>query len=246
MHPVIRIISFLILAGFVAFGGLYELALGFVIVLCIVLLKRFQSIELTVRILKRMRWLFLSILIVYLWFTPGEPIIPITSGYIPTIEGLKTGILRVLSLVLIIFAVNYFISSIARNRLVEAIVWLLHPLNQIGFDSRQLALRIALTLELIPRVQQIVLDLKQHYQDTKNNKEQERQSPVDKSVVLSRVSMMSQLLEVLFERIIDEAVKMPAEKFEVDTMQRPQVFQWFAPVLIIAMFWSAQYLGMLN
>ena len=242
MHPVIRIVSFLILAGYVAFGGLYELALGFVIVLSVVLFKRLQSIELTVRILRRMRWLFLSILIVYLWFTPGEPIIPTTASYIPTVEGLKTGLLRVFSLVLIIFAVNYFISSIARNRLVEAIVWLLYPLNWIGIDSRQLALRIALTLELIPRVQQIVLDLKQHHLDAK--KEQLHQSGVSKSLVLSRVTMVSYLMELLFERVVDEAIKMPSEKIEVGTMRSPHIIQWSIPLLLTGSFWGLQSLGL--
>ena len=147
MHPVIRIVSFLILAGFVAFGGIYEIALGFVLVLSVILYRRLQSIELSTRIIKRMRWLFLSILIVYLWFTPGEPLLPIESDFMPTLQGLQTGLLRVFSLILIIFAVNYFISTIARHRLVQAIIWLLYPLNWIAIDTRQLALRIALTLE---------------------------------------------------------------------------------------------------
>jgi len=242
MHPVIRIVCFLILAGFVAFGGVYELALGFVIVLSVVLFRRLKSIELTVRILKRMRWLFLSILIVYLWFTPGEPIIPIPSDYVPTVEGLKTGLLRVFSLVLIIFAVNYFISSIARNRLVEAIVWLLYPLNWLGIDSRQLALRIALTLELIPRVQQIVLELKQHFVDVDVDKERLRTSALPS--VLNRVTMASQLLELLFERIVDEAVKMPTEKIDVSTMQNPQILQWSVPVLLAGLFWGIKSLGL--
>jgi len=244
MHPVIRIVCFLILAGFVAFGGIYELAFGFVIVLSVVLYKRLQSIELTARILKRMRWFFLSILIVYLWFTPGEPIITTTASYIPTLEGLKTGLLRVLSLVLIIFAVNYFISSIARNRLVEAIVWLLYPLKWIGIDNRQLALRIALTLELIPKVQQIVLDLKQHYLDTKTNDDQSHRSVTNKILILSRVTMVSHLLELLFERIVDEAVKMPTEKIEVGAMQNPQILQWSVPVLLTGLFWGVQSLGL--
>ena len=243
MHPVIRIVSFLILAGYVAFGGKYEIALGFVLVLSVVLYRRLQSIELSTRIIKRMRWLFLSILVVYLWFTPGEPILPVESALMPTLEGLQTGLLRVLSLVLIIFAVNYFISSIARNRLVEAIVWLLYPLNWITVDTRQLALRIALTLELIPRVQQIVLDVKQHYVDAQQNMDQSRQVTVKKSLILSRLAMISRLLEMLFERTIDEAVKMPSEKIPVDTMQTPPILQWLVPVMIAGMFWAMQFLS---
>lgn len=243
MHPVIRIVSFLILAGYVAFGGKYEIALGFVLVLGVVLYRRLQSIELSTRIIKRMRWLFLSILVVYLWFTPGEPILPVESGLMPTIEGLQTGLLRVLSLVLIIFAVNYFISTIARNRLVEAIVWLLYPLNWITIDTRQLALRIALTLELIPRVQQIVLDVKQHYVDAQQNMDRSRQVTVKKSLILSRLAMISRLIEMLFERTIDEAVKMPSEKIPVDTMKTPPILQWLVPVMIAGMFWAMQFLS---
>ncbi|WP_455207646.1 hypothetical protein [Kaarinaea lacus] len=242
MHPVIRIVCFLILAGFVAFGGLYEIALGFVMVLSVVLYKRLQSVELSTRIIKRMRWLFLSILIVYLWFTPGEPLIPMASAFIPTFEGLQTGMLRIFSLVLIIFAVNYFISTIARNRLVEAIVWLLYPFNWLGLDTRQLALRIALTLELIPRVQQLVLDVKQHYVDAKAKLDEPQRVTVRKSLVLSRVAMVSRLLEMLFERTVDEAIKMPPEKIAVDTMQRPSVLEWFVPVILIGMFLGIQHL----
>ncbi len=242
MHPVIRIVSFLVLAGFVAFGGIRELALGFVLVLCVVLYKRLRSIELSARIIKRMRWLFVSILIVYLWFTPGKSILPVAHSYLPTIEGLTTGLLRVLSLVLLIFAVNYFIASIARIRLVGAIVWLLYPLERLGIDNRQLALRIALILELIPSVQQIVLDLKQHQLEVSPPEKQSSQSRVSKARVLSRIARVSYLFELLFERVIDAAVKMPPERMDVGGMQRPQFYQWIIPIGIFAMFWGLKYL----
>ncbi|MCI0505375.1 MAG: energy-coupling factor transporter transmembrane protein EcfT [Gammaproteobacteria bacterium] len=243
MHPVIRIVSFLILAGFVAFGGLYELAAGFVLVLSVVLYRRLQSFELSTRIIKRMRWLFLSILIVYLWFTPGEPILPFASAFIPTFQGLQSGMLRVFSLILIIFAVNYFIATIARNSLVEAIVWLLYPLHWFGIETGQLALRIALTLELIPRTQQLVLDIKQHYVDARINSNQPKRAAVRKSLVLSRLVMISHLLEMLFERTIYEADRMPPEKIVVDTMQKPPLSQWVVPVMIAGAFWGIQYLA---
>jgi len=243
MHPVIRIISFLILAGFVAFGGVYETALGFALVLGVILYRRLQSIELSTRIIKRMRWLFLSILIVYLWFTPGEPLLPIKSDFMPTLQGLQTGLLRVFSLILIIVAVNYFISTIARHRLVQAIVWLLYPLNWIAIDTRQLALRIALTLELIPRVQQMVLDVKQHYVDAKLNSDQVKHAALKKSLVLSRITMISHMLEMLFQRTVGEALKMPPEKIRVDTMQHPPVWQWIFPAAVAAAFWYVSRLS---
>lgn len=241
MHPVIRIVSFLILAGFVAFGGRNELALGFVIVLGLILLKRLQSIELSIRIVKRMRWLFLSILIIYLWFTPGKPVIPYWHEFVPTWEGLQTGLLRVSNLILIILAVNYFVSAIARDQLVQAITWLSYPLNWIGIDNKLLALRIALTLELIPKVQHIVLDMKQHYFD--EIARLKSQQLVIGARLKSRLSSISRVVEILFERVVDNALHMTVEPLNVGTLRRPPVVQWLVPICLLALFLGIQYLG---
>lgn len=242
MHPVIRIICFLVLAGFVAFGGRYELALGFLVVLGVILAKRLQSIELSLRIIKRMRWLFLSILVVYLWFTPGQPLIPYPHVLVPSVEGLRTGLLRVFTLVLIILAVNYFVAAIARSKLVEAITWLLYPLNWIAIDNRLLALRIALTLELIPRVQQIVLDMKQIYLSEKSNTaSQNRLSIAGRTI--ARLASISRLVEILFERVIDAAINMPEEALSIDTKNRPPLLQWLIPLLLASLFLWVHHLN---
>ncbi|MGD8571158.1 MAG: hypothetical protein PVF34_02570 [Gammaproteobacteria bacterium] len=241
MHPVIRIVSFFILAGFVAFGGRYELALGFLIVAVLIAFKRLQSIELSIRIIKRMRWLFLSILIVYLWFTPGQPLIPYMQDAMPTVEGLQTGVLRIFTLVLIILAVNYFVSAIARNQLVEAITWLSYPLRWLGIDNKLLALRIALTLELIPKVQHIVLDMKQHYFDEMLRLRPEKK--VFLSGITTRLAAISRIVEILFERIVDNAVNMPAEPLSIHTLKPPPIIQWLVPVGFTGLFLWLQQLG---
>lgn len=238
IHPVIRVICFLILSGFVAFGGLYELLLGLVVVSSVILIKRFQSLELSLRIIKRMKWFFLSILIVYLWFTPGVPVIDVAMPGIPTIEGLSTGSLRVMSLVLIIFAVNYFVSAIAREKLVEAIVWILYPINWIGIDSRTVALRIALVLELLPRVQNIVLDVKQGYQEQKSD----NSVTTGQNKIIAKLSAASRLVEQLFVRVVDEAVEMPHEKVSIAVSSNPPIIQWGVPILLTTMFLWAKTL----
>ena len=68
LHPRIRLVSFLIFAAFVAVVKPWPL-------------------------LKRMRWLFLSLLILYLWFTPGQPLLP-TFSRTPTLELLVLSNLR--------------------------------------------------------------------------------------------------------------------------------------------------------
>ena len=209
--------------------------LGIVLVGTVVVIMRFKSIELSLRILKRMKWFFLSILIVYLWFTPGSPVIDSSLPGIPTVEGISTGLLRVMSLMLIIFAVNYFVSAIARTILIEAIVWLLTPLSWAGIDNKVVALRIALVLELLPKVQNIVLDVKQEYKDQRTG----LNAGSRRNKVVSILVTASRLLEQLFVRIVDEAVEMPAERISVATSRTPPVVQWVVPVLLIAAFlWS--------
>lgn len=238
MHPVIRVICFLILSGFVVFGGVYELALGMLVVASVVLIKRFQSLELSLRIIKRMKLFFISILVLYLWFTPGVPVIDISVPGVPTIEGIKTGLLRVLSLVLIIFAVNYFVTAIARTKLVEAIVWLLYPFKWLGIDNKTIALRIALVLELIPRVQNIVLDVKQDYQEQTLTSPADKQLPFTKKLI-AKLSMLSRLVELLFARVVDEAINMPQEKIELAASSNPPIVQWGIPIVLTGLFlWS--------
>lgn len=235
MHPVIRIICFLLLSGFVVFGGLYELVLGLLVVCSVVLIKRFQSLELSLRIIRRMKWFFISILVVYLWFTPGTPVLDLDMAGLPTEEGVSTGLLRVMSLVLIIFAVNYFVSAIARSKLVEAVIWLLVPVKWVGIDNRKIALRIALVLELIPKVQQIVLDVKQDYLKYDVTSAGEKVM-TGAARVRTKLSAASKLLEQIFIRVVDEAVNMPHEKITLVGSSNPPVIQWSIPVLLAGMF----------
>lgn len=235
MHPVIRVICFLILSGFVVFGGVYELALGILLVFSVVAIKRFQSLELSLRILKRMKWFFLSILVLYLWFTPGAPLLGISAAGMPTVEGVSTGLLRVMSLVLVIFAVNYFVTAIARTSLVEAIVWLLYPVKWLGIENTTIALRIALVLELIPRVQNIVLDVKQDYQEH-SLLSTGRENGTRRSRLIAKLSAASQIVENLFVRVVDEAVNMPQERIDLTAVSNPPVIQWGVPVLLTGLF----------
>lgn len=235
IHPVIRVVCFLVLAAFVAFGGVYDLALGFLIILGVILFKRLQSLELSIRIIKRMKWLFLSILVIYLWFTPGDPLFSLPYAGIPTLQGMQTGLLRVASLILIILAVNYFVSAIARNKLVEAIVWLLYPLNWFRIDHKLLALRIALVLELIPKVQHIVLETRQQYESERPG-DREEETKQHSRLIFSRVVSVSYLVERLFERVVNEAFNMQPERIPISFQSRPPFMQWLLPLVIAIMF----------
>jgi len=236
VHPVIRILCFLVFAGFVAFGGMNDLLLGYLLVLTVVLVKRLPSLELSLRTIKRMRWLFLSILVIYFWFTPGQPVLGGGYPYLPSVQGVQMGILRVSSLILIVLALNVFVSTIARQRLVEAIIWLFNPVSRLGLDCRSLAVRIALILELIPQVQQIVVDMKLQY-GTDGSDQISNEYLHWRKRIVSRIVEISRLVELLFERIVNEAVNMHSETFAISTLSAPPLLQWGLPLSVAVLFW---------
>ena len=93
-------------------------------------------------------------------------------------------------------------------------------------------------LELIPKVQNIVLNVKQDYQEqkldslikTKQNK------------IVAKLAAASRLVEQLFVRVLDEAVEMPHEKISIAVSSNPPIIQWGVPILLITLFLWAQTL----
>lgn len=123
LHPHIRLVSFLIFAAFVAVGKPWPL-------------------------LRRMRWLFLSLLIICLWFTPGQPLLP-TFSSTPTLEGIEEGLQRIVALVLLALAASLLLQTTPRAPLLAALGW-------IGIKTERLAVRIALTLEAVTQAQHLL------------------------------------------------------------------------------------------
>lgn len=182
-----------------------------------------------------MKWFFLSILVVYLWFTPGSPLFGLDIPVVPTVEGVRSGLLRVMSLVLVIFAVNYFVTAIARTKLVDAVVWLLYPINWLGINTTTIALRIALALEIIPKVQQIVLSARQDFQDH-NMDSVENQYINQKNIVWNKLSAASRIVERLFVRVVDEAMNMQHERITLGENANPPLLQWGIPLTMLVLF----------
>lgn len=103
--------------------------------------------------LSRMRWLFLSLLIIYFWFTPGQPLL---FSHGPTREGIEAGLLRISSLIILVGSVSLLLQTTARAQLIAAILWLALPLRWIGIKADRLAVRIVLTLETVVKAQHLM------------------------------------------------------------------------------------------
>jgi energy-coupling factor transport system permease protein len=108
VHPLIRVVTLLIFIAGLAFARPLFLVAGIGLLLVLNILVGFPAPGRLLQMVSRLRWLFLAILLVYGWWTPGVELFPAMGSWSPTSEGIFTGLLRVLSLVLIVAAaMNY-------------------------------------------------------------------------------------------------------------------------------------------
>ncbi len=219
MHPVIKIVSFLVIALFLARAGLYSVLLTLIFLLSFYLGGIRFSLVPVWQMLRRMRWLFISILVTYLWFTPGVPLIPSLEAYSPTVEGAASGLLRVAALFLIVTLVSLLLQTTTREELVGAIRWLATPLALLRVDRERLALRIILILDSVDIIQELL-----------------RQQITAFSTKGKKVSRIAYVMAELFQAVVNRAEKAPLHPITVVEQQWPPFAQWLYPFFLILLF----------
>jgi hypothetical protein len=147
MHPVIRIVCYLILAIFLArANGAQLLFSALLLATLLAFFRPPQFVSRLGRALYRLKWLFLSIVVLYLWFTPESSL---ADGG----AALQQGLMRIGVLVLLIWGVLYMLSGLSQGQLLGAVYFLLRPLGWLGLKPERLALRLALTLQAVVELQ---------------------------------------------------------------------------------------------
>jgi energy-coupling factor transport system permease protein len=101
---------------------------------------------------RKLRWFFLSIVILYFWFYPGMDLLPSLGRFSPSVEGVNQAALRISSLLVVISYSGFLLLLTPRDDLVSGIQFLLSPLGLIGIDSHRFALRLGLVLSIVPQM----------------------------------------------------------------------------------------------
>jgi energy-coupling factor transport system permease protein len=214
MHPVIRIAAFLVTAVFLARGTLViilAVAAGLVLVLIRVQAASWRT---PLTLLRRLRWLLVSLLIVYGWFTPGVTLLPALMAVSPTLEGLGEGLLRGGALLLIALAAQLLMLATPRPQLLAALYWLAGPLRFLGVSRERLALRLALTMEAVPRLSAVMTPAL--YQGVDGN----------------AAARFGQIAARAFQGALDQAARQSGDVVEILTTQRPPLYQWLYPLAL--------------
>jgi energy-coupling factor transport system permease protein len=223
MHAVIKIVSFLVLGSAVALGDERLLLTGALLILPLYLFGSKECLMSALCMLKRLRWLFLSIFVVYWFFTPGRLLIPdLLWG--PTYEGLWQGGHRIGVLMVLVAAVNLLIGDTVREDFLPAVLWCLRPLTWLGLPHERLGVRITLTLEAVNTVR-----------DAYRGGDRSPLAPAGKSpsrVETPRITAIVNAATCLFEKVSGDAKAAPLRDIALPEQSSPPLIQWLIPLIL--------------
>lgn len=217
LSPSVRILSLLVLAAGLASGQPRMLAAGGVVLLLTgaVALMQQRDFEWSslLGMLRRVRWLLLAMLILYGWFTPGDPLLPSLGDWSPSLTGVRLGLLRVVALAAIVVAVYLLLITTPRGDLVGGLLWFGRPLRRLGIDDRRFAVRLVLALEAVPQVQGLA------------------RAALETDAGTSRMQRLGQSASRVLQAVLEQAEAQQGTIQVPDSRPVPG-WQWLVPLLL--------------
>lgn len=153
MHPVIRILCFLTLITALARASFPFILLADAFFLLFALRSSQNIFGFTWRLMRRMRWFWLSIVLLYTLMTPGGGQSVVLGTIELSLGGLWLGLERCLALATVLLFFSLLIHTTPPIQLQGALYWLLRPLRHLGLPADRLSVRVALTLQKIHELQ---------------------------------------------------------------------------------------------
>ena len=217
MHPIIGVISYLVVAAGLALGGRGSLFVGIAILTLALLGTRSRDLLAACRGVWALRWLWCSVFSVYLAFTPGNRILP--GWAVPSFEGVDEGLERVASLALIVVYVGWLVRATGREELVGGLYAIV---CRVGISRRiaaRLAVRTLLVLEAAPRMRATLA-----------------RSWAERPGARDLVPALASLLSLL----IQEGVVATPSTVRIAASGAPPPRQWLYPAVLATLFMAVQ------
>lgn len=142
-HPAVQLFIWVCLtlaAHSLNVHGLFMLAgISMVISLGLCAVRFFQ-------LLRRMRWILISVFLIYAYSTPGDSLWLELGAFSPGRDGMAEGLLQLLRLTTVLAGLSILLSLLSPAQLVAGLYTLAHPLRLVGLSRERFAVRLALTL----------------------------------------------------------------------------------------------------
>jgi hypothetical protein len=208
MHPAIRLASFIILV--IGLAMLDPFILASAIISLTFLCQRYCVLKAVLPLLKRLRWLFLSLFILNLWFNAPE------FTWLPEITGLIIAIKRTTILIIIVLAAHLLVITTSTDMIIATLNWWFLPIKKLGFPTEKLAVRLALVLDTLEAVKNLY-----------------PQQQMTTTVTYHPLKKISDSISQLFVQTFIRAESEPLRKLEIPALSSPPVWQWSYPFFLI-------------
>ncbi len=143
-HPAVQILAWGILALLVQ--HLQPLVLSALDVALIGWALKLSAVQL-LGLLRRTRWILLSLLLIYAYTTPGTALWPPLDYVSPTREGALDGLLQLGRLLGVLSGLAILLQLLSQAQLISGLYTLARPLCWFGLSRERIAVRLALTLQ---------------------------------------------------------------------------------------------------
>lgn len=141
LHPATQILIWCVLVAAMQFMPTASvLMVGGLMLLLAFLLSHHKFVQL----LRRTRWIMLSLWLIYAYTTPGEPLLD--GWFSPAREGLQDGGVQLMRLLVALAGLALLLDRLHRQKLMAGLYSLFIPLQWLGVSRERLAVRLALTL----------------------------------------------------------------------------------------------------
>ena len=215
MHPVIRITTFLLIA--VLLARAHPMQMGWV--LCVIgltfIFEKGKGITAALKLLWRVRWLLLSILLIYVWMPIGT-----------FTDSLWLASQRIALLLVMLFALQALVLNMSRDNIVQGLYVALMPLSVFGLSRQRMVLRLVLTLDSIS---QLPVVLGQQTNTGKMN--------------VSPLRLIVERLINAISQVLSHCETATHETVSIKTDATVPLWQWSLPLVVMVIFFSLPVSG---
>lgn len=217
IHPAIKIMTFLVFSIALAVSPFSNWLLAIILVVCCWLGIENLPTRKSLNLVKRLKWLYISLFVVYVFFTPGEFVLPWAFG--PTYAGLEAAFIRILVIILIVLAVDILLASMVHQELVSGLYVLFLPFAYFGFNPQKFTVRVYLVLEKVSDEQSLKFFREKMGTD------------------LNEKQKISYFVDCLTSRFMDIMRQTsPITTLEIDEFALPKWFEWLLPIFLGLVF----------
>ena len=146
INIITQLLMFFILAIIINLLNLKALMAIFSLLLVILMFNRIYQF---IGALKRFKWLFLVMMIIFSLNTPGEHFQAWTFSISPTYEGIIAGIIQTLRVAVMLAAISWIMAINTRQQLISGFYFVFSPLKLFGLEVARFSARLWLTLHYV-------------------------------------------------------------------------------------------------